>query len=285
MGFTLYGEGKAVKTGIDMVDNEEVLVRDVSCVGGSSGAWSDPSHSSICLLTHGRQNLWIENFYANADLPIKIDHNPRSTAIQLDIDHSTFRNLYLIGYSGNSCVTIADNVILTQVTFDGSQSYVTCKRAFSWIATSNRVHSSGLTITGNPRWEQSDARDYFVYISLPRSGALYSFKIENWSEGSSNGGANGFYLRNVHHPSIEDGVYQDPHVFLNADSSVDGLLVKNVWTNSSSSINDNSHGSVYVDFNGIALRAPGLKAASGTRYLCIDAAGDFVSSVTPCSGT
>jgi|GEM_PF-5304041 len=283
-GFTLYGEGNAVKTGIDMVDAEEVLLRDIACRGNVNSSWSDPTHSSICLLTQGRQNLWVENFVANADLPIEIAHNPRSgSSVQIDIDHATFRNLYLLSYSANSCVTIADNVVLTQVTFDGSQSFVFCKRAFSWVATSNSTNSTGLTITGNPRWEQSTSSDYFAYISMPSSGSLYDFRIENWREGSSNGGANGFYFRNVHQVSIEDGIYQDPHTFINADSSVYGLMVKNVWTNSSSSITDTSTGSVYLNVNGIPLESVAYKASTGKNYACFDTSGKLVSSSSPCN--
>ncbi len=227
-GFTLYGEGTAVKTGIDMVDTEEVNIRDVSCSGNSSAAWSDPSHSSRCLYTQGRQGLWIENFVANADLPIEIGHDPRETGnIQIDIDQSSFHNVYLIGNTSKPCVTIDDNVILSQVVFSGMQSYVACSRAFSWIATTNASVSRGLTIKDDARWEQSTANDYFVYISLPSSGHLYNFKIENWNEGSANGGGNGFYLRNVIEPVIADGNYEDTNTFVNVDATVLDLWMMN----------------------------------------------------------
>ncbi len=234
-GFTLYGEGTAVKTGIDMVDTEEVNIRDVSCVGNSTGAWHDASNSSRCLFTQGRQGLWIENFYANADLPIEIGHNPRSSGIQIDIDQSNFHNVYVIGNTAKPCVTIDDNTLVTQVTFSGMQSYVSCSRAFSWVATTQSITSNGLTIKDDPRWEQSTASDYFVYISMPSAGKLYNFKIENWNEGSSNGGGNGFYLRNVTNAQIVNGTYQDANTFYNVDSSVvnlDADLTHN-WVNSS----------------------------------------------------
>lgn len=227
-GFTLYGEGTAVKTGIDMVDTEEVNIRDVSCSGSSNAAWSDPTHSSRCLYTQGRQGLWIENFVANADLPIEIGHDPRETSnIQIDIDQSSFRNLYLIGNTSKPCVTIDDDVILSQVVFSGMQSYVACSRAFSWVATTNVGISRGLTIKDDPRWEQSTANDYFVYISMPSSGHLYNVKVENWNEGSANGGGNGFYFRNVIGAVIASGNYEDTNTFVNVDSSVIDLWMMN----------------------------------------------------------
>lgn len=240
-GFTLYGEGPAVKTGIDMVDTEEVNVRDVSCAGNANAAWSDPTHSSRCLYTHGRQGLWIENFSANADLPIEIGHNPRqSPGFQIDIDQSSFHNLYLIGNTRNPCVTIDDNVILSQVVFSGMQSYVFCSRAFSWVATSNATISRGLTIRDNPRWEQSTANDYFAYISLPSSGSLYHFTIENWNEGSANGGGNGFYLRHVMYPFIGYGTYEDRNTFVNVDSSVYNLRMESNFVRRGSTVPNSS---------------------------------------------
>ncbi|HCK54155.1 MAG TPA: hypothetical protein DIC23_13125, partial [Planctomycetaceae bacterium] len=100
-----YKDTKRVqKIGIRIVDADIMEVRNVAIHnwGGSQ---------SIGIQVQGRELIFVENVTILADLPILIDKNPGIEWIS--IDHSTFRNTYLLPMDPNGpSVKIASGVAL-----------------------------------------------------------------------------------------------------------------------------------------------------------------------------
>ncbi len=227
------GTGPDQKIALRVTDTDLLELRNLSV-----GDWN--GNGSIGLQYRGRDLLTASNLTLFADRPISIEDNPNDT---IDIDHAHFSDLYL-GVTGGpaseeASVTIASGVNLTNVTFDGYQSWVLGKYGLYWDDTSTDGVSSNLVLR-NVRWEQSSeaADGYLVYLSHHYS--LHNLVLDNLY-GACNQrcdqSTHGIYLHKVRGATISNSVLLagelgEQRNTLVLDETTHPVLLSNVqWTN------------------------------------------------------
>jgi len=225
-GLSLYTHDATVaKIGIDLVAVSEMVVEDVTIGGdGSAGAWSGGGNS-IGLRVRGHDVSSFSKLTISADTSISIETNPLVYAngtFPIDIDHFHFSDLYLIG-NGHPCIDIGDNVVLTQVTFDGREAWVRGTYGLRWVNTRAQLASNGLYIS-NLRTEQGTEPNAYS-ISIASSLA----QIQNVMVTGlyADPGRNGIYLRGTYWTAIQNLVYGGSGLVLDANASNTRLNVHN----------------------------------------------------------
>ncbi len=183
------------KTGIRIVDADVIEVRNVAIHN-----WG--GNHSIGLQVQGRQLVFVENVTILADLPILIDKNPDIEWIS--IDHSTFRNTYLLPMDPNGpSVKIASGVALHNVVFDGTNAWVGGKYGLYWEDTETRGVSMNLSIK-NVRMENGTAHGGAM-IHIDHNYNLMNLVLENIY--GCGGGVGGIYLRNCTSVTLQNIFY------------------------------------------------------------------------------
>lgn len=218
-----------IKTAISLNDIREFALVDVE-VGGSIVAvpgsvfWSDSTNSSRALYTTGREALSAQRFKAYADKPIVL--GPNTNFAPIDTDHFHFQDCFLAA-ANNPCVTALDGVQLSNITFDGYQTWNLGTHGFYWVATIAAQASYNLSFN-NVRTEQGlDASAYSFYIS-DTTNAIYNVSINNCRLDSAR---NGVYARAVVDLTISDGVFGGTAgtTALNVDATVNGINLSNFY--------------------------------------------------------
>jgi hypothetical protein len=183
------------KFAVDLVDFSNFKLDRVS-VGGSvvtpQGvcAWTGGT-GSVALRTRGRELLEANNLSLTADRPIQFSKNPNYGHI--DCDHFHFEDTYLIG-NGKPLIAVDDNDIrITQMLFDGYQSWCLGTDGFHWTDTKSRYVSNGLTFK-NVRREQEEVENANL-VWVEHNTSLQNLALEACYTGSK---ARGIYLRNVY---------------------------------------------------------------------------------------
>jgi hypothetical protein len=127
---------------------------------------------------------------------------------------------------GGPNVWIDDGVNLSDVTFDGYQSWVGGTYGLYWNDTTSAQASLALSVK-NVRWEQiSGSTGYLLW--LKHNTALQQLTVENVYGGLT---ANGFYLRKVADFSFVNAFYIGALVALDADSSNNNGALNNFHAN------------------------------------------------------
>jgi hypothetical protein len=223
------GDNTYVKTAISLNDIREFELVDVE-VGGSvvavpgSTFWSDATNSSRGLYTTGREALSVQRFKAYADKPIVL--GPNTNFASIDTDHFHFQDCFLAA-ANNPCVTALDGVQLSNVTFDGYQTWNLGTHGFYWLATTAAAASHNLSFN-NVRSEQGlSSTAYMFYINDSTNG-IYNVSINNCRMDSAR---NGIYARAVIDLSINNSVYAGTAgtTALNVSATVNGININNFY--------------------------------------------------------
>jgi len=191
-----YEDRKRVqKTGIRIVDADIIEVRNVAIHN-----WG--GNHSVGLQVQGRQLVFVENVTILADLPILIDKNP---AIEwISIDHSTFRNTYLLPMDPNGpSVKIASGVALHNVVFDGTNAWVGGKYGLYWDDNETKGVSMNLSVK-NVRMENGTAHGGAM-IHISHNYNMMNLVLENIY--GCGGGVGGIYLRKCTSATLQNIFY------------------------------------------------------------------------------
>jgi hypothetical protein len=224
-----------VKTAISLNDIREFALVDVEIGGGvvvlgpapdfyASQFWSDGSSSSIGLYTTGREALSVQRFKAYADKPLVLGPNLNFTT--LDADHFHFQDCFFAA-TFNPCVTAFDGVCLTNVTFDGYQTWNLGTHGLYWNVSIAAIASYNLSIN-NVRLEQGrDPTAYAIYLNDPVN-SIYNVSINNCRLDNMR---NGVYARAIRLISITDSLYAGTAgtTALNVDATVNSINLSNFY--------------------------------------------------------
>ncbi len=212
------------KVGIRIVDADIIEVRNIAMLG-----WT--GKQSIGLQIRGREFGFIENISIQADLPISIEKDPNIRWIS--IDHFTFRNTYLlVEDKNNPAVKIDSGVVLTNVVFEGTNSWTTGKYGIYWKDTQSNGTSLNLAVR-NVRMEQGTARGGHI-IHLEHNYALQNLILENIY--GCSGGPGGIYLRRCSNVTLQNIFFtsevKNPEpAALDIDESCDRVVLINAFWN------------------------------------------------------
>ena len=181
--------------------NEHIAIEIVDASGFNihdCKIMAEPYFTGTGIKIKGRECGTIDNMMIYANRPIVIANNPNSS---IDADHFNFRNLYL-GASGNTVISIEEDVFLLNISFAGFQAWVGGTYGLYWEDTKSQMASTNLKIE-NVRWEQEqDKNGYLIYIN-------HNYSLQNLILNNVYGGlnANGFYLNKVMKVSINESQY------------------------------------------------------------------------------
>ncbi|MEE3373460.1 MAG: glycosyl hydrolase family 28-related protein [Planctomycetota bacterium] len=183
------------KVGIKIVDADILEVRNIAIHN-----WG--GNQSIGLQVQGRELVFVENITILADLPILIDKNPGLDWIS--IDHSTFRNTYLLPMDPHGpSVQIASGVALHNVVFDGTNAWVGGKYGLYWEDTETKGVSINLSVK-NVRMENGTAHGGAM-IHIAHNYNLMNLVLENIY--GCGGGVGGIYLRKCTGATLQNIFY------------------------------------------------------------------------------
>lgn len=185
---------------------------------GPGGNWT--GNGSIGLQLRGRDQGTVRNVTILADQPISIEGESSSS---LDLDHWHFSDCYL-GAGGVTVpiVKVEDGANLTNITFDGRQSWVSGMHGFYFSdTTTNQVDRQ--VVLENVRWEQGSG-GYGVYYSTTSNHTHLTIRNFWCGTGTT---VKGFYLRGCSYVALESCEYAGTSEALNVDgASVDTLILK-----------------------------------------------------------
>ncbi len=183
------------KVGIKIVDADILEVRNIAIHN-----WG--GNQSIGLQVQGRELVFVENITVLADLPILIDKNPGLDWIS--IDHSTFRNTYLLPMDPHGAsVQIASGVALHNVVFDGTNAWVGGKYGLYWEDTATQGVSMNLSVK-NVRMENGTAHGGAM-IHIAHNYNLMNLVLENIY--GCGGGVGGIFLRKCTSATLQNIFY------------------------------------------------------------------------------
>ena len=188
-------KNRVQKTGIQIVDADIVEIRNIAIHN-----WG--GNQSIGLHVQGRELVFVENITILADQPILIDKNPGLEWIS--IDHSTFRNTYLLPMNPEGAsVTIASGVALHNVVFDGTNAWVGGKYGLYWDDTETKGVSINLSVK-NVRMENGDTHGGEM-IHISHNYNLMNLILENIY--GCGGGVGGIFLRKCTSATLQNIFY------------------------------------------------------------------------------
>ena len=242
-------ETSVAKTAISLVDVREIVLNDIAIRGsGTNGTWSGGA-GSIGLKTAGRDTSVYDDLTIYADRPIVLSPNTRSGVTDYDFDSNIFRDLYLVGSgSVHPIIEALDAVSLTNLHFEGRQSWAFGSHGFYYVSTTHGVSPYNISIK-NVRWEQSTSVTGHV-IHIDASG-LHNLLMENVAASGRAAVADrdtqGFYFRNAKRVRMESCIYvaartspelspPETLVALDVDHTVDELVLENCFFNSGSTL-------------------------------------------------
>ena len=225
MAFRSSGNTQDTKSAMQFVDCDGVIVDDIAV-----SSWTSTSEDCIGMQFKGRQLHSISNVSVYADKPISIEDNPNDT---IDIDHYHFFNCILSSQNEvHPIVTIASGVNLTNVTFDGYQSWTHGSNGLKWVDTTSVAASQQLVVK-NLRWEQSTTAAGYMF-DIEHNYGLQQLRLENCAGGLS---TLGIKLRNVTNATIANTmILNTSGNALDVDSTVQPLMLDNVFTQAGSTV-------------------------------------------------
>lgn len=182
---------------------------------------------SVGIHLRGRELTSLSDLSINAALPIVISKNSSSHPkfLGIDCDHLRATNLLLICTSPTGiCVLVKDRVYLSNMTFDGYQSWNLGSYGFHF-ANQNGVQASHNVRFENVRWEQAQSNGYQFFINS-KTAQMQGFMFVNCG-----GGASSFYFRHMINPTIIGHTHRGMQgtYTINADGTVSDLLIQNCF--------------------------------------------------------
>ena len=206
------------KVAIRLVDTSGFVAENISIKD-----WY--GQGSMGIQIQGKELANISRMFISADLPIQIEPNPGLNWIS--IDHFHFADLTLVAANAYPCINILKNVILTNVTFDGMQSWNRGGYGLKWDGGDSSVPataSMSLKIN-NVRWEQATAPGgWMIYIH--HGHALYNLDFSNLycqSQHPARAGetnepvVNGIYLCRVGNVILQNYLFSGPATAIKLD--------------------------------------------------------------------
>lgn len=234
-----------VVTGIKASDTSEMLLSDLQLTGFESVV------GNVGLQTAGREVATIERVAITADIPIKISVNPNST---ISANSFHFEDVFLVAGSTQACVHVDDNVYISQLVFDGFNSWVHGRYGFYWNNTTGTASSFPLIFTNIWREQGDDPAGYAFYVSHTGSGNLTTVKFEGCINQTSQ---KGWFLRGCSRVSIRDSKHVSATTeSINVDATVIDLSFDNFYAEPGST----------ASLTGQVLVASDLKSASGSPF-------------------
>ena len=210
--------GNFTKVAIETMNTSQLLIENVGIT-----LWNG-NNASVGIKLGGREFTTLKFLQIEADIPLKISQNPyRAFVGFIDIDHSHLTDLYLIATVGPA-INIDTGVNLTNVHFDGHQSWVTPTKGLYWNDTTTTGTSNNLSIY-NARLEQETVNtDYMIEI-------VHNFGLRSLIINNCYGGAvsRGIRLRKCSKVTIQNHCYPNAanNEALNVSNSVYDLVLIN----------------------------------------------------------
>lgn len=170
----------------------------------------------------GREFIRARNLYAAADQPLQISVNPNFPTICFDM--CNFHNTALVG-NGNPCLLIDTGVVISRSSFTGSLWCGLGTAGIKWADTTSTVSSQGLLIENFGTEQGTSSSDYSVDISTNNN--LYNFRIMTAELDPTR---KGIKLRKCVNPLIENIVNGGASEMINADGTVTGLTIRNIFS-------------------------------------------------------
>jgi hypothetical protein len=216
---TLDANGDYTKVAIETQNTDHVTIRDVNMV-----YWKG-NNDSVGIKLGGRQLTFIENVYIYGDLGISIVQNPQRSGVgNIDCDHLNIRNSYIVAEQG-SIITIATGVNLTNVTIDGTNSWVPKSYGIYWNDTTSSLVSMNLSVSNVRLEQETETGSYMFYIN--RNSTLQNLSLKNISGGLT---SKGIYLRNILNATIENFIYSSSsNEAINIDSTSSPIRIINCF--------------------------------------------------------
>jgi hypothetical protein len=175
--------------------------------------FNSTANDSVGLELRGHEILKYKDLTITADRPILVQSDPNST---YDFDQQHFTDLYLIAHQSRPCIEVESGVNISNVTFDGVQSWIAGKHGFYCNDTATPAAiNMNLTIK-NVRWEQNIYDDGWL-IYFAQNQIFSNLILENLTGGGVHG--NGIYVRKVDQATITNVNYQGALCALNADAT------------------------------------------------------------------
>jgi len=234
---TLDGSATSVKKhAIRVIDGSDICLRNVHING-----WLSTGNDSTGLQLRGRQIMDFDNITIDADIPVSMEDNPNSTN---DADHYHFANMYLVANALQPCVKVASGINVSNITFDGYQSWVRGKYGLYWSDTATSTAAMNVVLK-NIRHEQADdANGWIVYIA--HNTQLYGLVLENVFGGLT---TNGYYFRKVSNATLKEIVHLPASlVCIDCDSSCRHFTIINPWFDAGSTANVTGFNPVCLNF-------------------------------------
>lgn len=184
---------------------------------------SSTDYSSIGLQIQGQDLHTFRNLTIVADNPISIEQNPY---YELSLDETDFYHTYLtIMNPLGAGILIAPGCMLVDVIFDGMLYFSGGKYSLYWVDPdppsewwmwNNRIKLN------NGRHEAiADATGCGMYIDGP---VVRNLQINNWVVDPA---LSGFFLRNIHHLTMNHCEYMGHKEALNLDGSSKNIVLSN----------------------------------------------------------
>jgi hypothetical protein len=168
-------------------------------------------------------------------MPLVIGSNPNST---ISLDQSHFEDDYFLAAPTQPCITIESGANLTNVAFDGTQSWVRGTYGLYWKDTETKLISANITLSNIRREQSDDSHSYVIYIA--HHAALQNLIIRNLYGDIH---SNGIFLANCWWTSIDHFIYPGHEEALNASQRTNHhVVVQNSFFQEGSTIEPTSYG-------------------------------------------
>jgi hypothetical protein len=219
---TLSGQGGFQKTGIQILDGSEIIIDDVEIIN-----WT--GDTSIGIQVAGRELVLLNKVRIYADRPISIEQNPNLAGNAAD--HFHFSDLFLVPQvATESCIVIAPDVQVNNLTIDGAQAWCLGKHGLFWDdAEAPGSTNINLHVSNVRREQTEDPTAYTIYINHPTKNLLFD-------NVGCDATARGFFFRQANSVTIQNCYYNGTGEAFNADSSCSNIVFINFLRNPASSM-------------------------------------------------
>lgn len=251
------------KTAIEMYSVSSCVFENVHTIYPH---WSGAG--SIFMRIYGREVTALRGLNVFADKPIVISPIPAAySPAGIGCDHFHFSDCYFGAMGSYPVITIETGVLVTQLTFDGSQSWIGGTYGLYWLDTTTSAQSNGLVLDGI-RFEQgTDPTKHLIYIST--NVALQGLIVR----GGQGGDRNGIYLRKVTNVLFDSFNYTSASLeALNIDSTVADFGSINSFWQAGSTATITGHDLVFS-----VPKYPNTGAIAPTAFYCLTSNGARVN--------
>lgn len=221
-GISIQGPNAIQKVGLRFVDTSGLVLRDVtvSFFGGTD---------SVGFESQGRELTLMDTVAASGvDRCLLISPNPNHA---IDSDHLHVTNAYFFSNSSTRpCVEVTAGVNVSNLLFDGYQSWALGAGGFRWVDTGTVITANNLRFV-NVRREQAESTTAYCF-HIDHNVAAQNISIENAEIGP---GERGFFFRRSRYITLARVLYDDVALeALNADSTCQAIALLGCFWNTGS---------------------------------------------------